>query len=228
LSRQATDAERRDAAAEAAVALRNRPQADVVEKTPTQYEKYTMPGGKNYRELLLKLPTEYTGKGVAPKDLKNVFQSSHFHGEPNVLAHVRFNDRVDASGKKTLFLEEIQSDWHQKGKKQGYYSPPKAFEFDPSTFGQDEHQYFVHSNGKKFAVGKGTVNDEADAKAYLQRYVASENKQNALQAENYVPDAPFKTTWPDLALKRMVKWAVDHGYDQVASLYTGMDLKKSY
>jgi hypothetical protein len=49
------------------------------------------------------------------------FEGSHWD-EPNVLAHVRFNDRVDSSGKKTLFLEEVQSDWHEQGRERGYES----------------------------------------------------------------------------------------------------------
>jgi hypothetical protein len=48
------------------------------------------------------------------------YRSPHWD-EPNVLAHVRFNDRV-TDGKKTLFIEEVQSDWHQAGKRKGYHS----------------------------------------------------------------------------------------------------------
>ena len=47
------------------------------------------------------------------------FQSSHFD-EPNILVHLRMNTRTDAEGKKVLFLEEVQSDWGQKGKKEGF------------------------------------------------------------------------------------------------------------
>ena len=49
----------------------------------------------------------------------STFKSSHFD-EPNILAHVRFDERTDADGKPILFVEEVQSDWHQKGKKLGY------------------------------------------------------------------------------------------------------------
>jgi hypothetical protein len=51
-----------------------------------------------------------------------VYRSAHW-AEPNVLAHIRFDTRTDANGKKTLFIEEIQSDWHQEGKKKGYAAP---------------------------------------------------------------------------------------------------------
>jgi hypothetical protein len=49
---------------------------------------------------------------------KDNFHSGHF-SEPNVLAHTRLNDRVDSDGKRVLFVEEIQSDWHQAGRKKG-------------------------------------------------------------------------------------------------------------
>lgn len=31
-----------------------------------------------------------------------------------------------------------------------------------------------------------------------------------------VPDAPFKTTWPELAFKRALRWAAENGFDKVA------------
>ena len=40
------------------------------------------------------------------------FRGGHFD-EPNVFVHTRTNDRI-IGGKKTLFAEEIQSDWGQK------------------------------------------------------------------------------------------------------------------
>ena len=49
------------------------------------------------------------------------YRSSHWD-EPNILAHVRMNDRT-IDGKKALHLEEIQSDWHQQGRERGYKNP---------------------------------------------------------------------------------------------------------
>jgi hypothetical protein len=50
---------------------------------------------------------------------QGVFTSSHW-SEPNVFAHVRMTDRTDVDGKSLAFIEEIQSDWHQRGRQQGY------------------------------------------------------------------------------------------------------------
>jgi len=72
------------------------------------FEQYTLPGGENYREVAFTLP------GIAEN-----FTGSHLE-IPNTLAHVRLNDRTGPNGEKILFVEEIQSDWHKKGRTEGY------------------------------------------------------------------------------------------------------------
>ena len=47
-----------------------------------------------------------------------MYRSPHWQ-EPNVLAHIRMNDRKDADGNNVLFIEELQSDWAQAGRKGG-------------------------------------------------------------------------------------------------------------
>jgi hypothetical protein len=51
------------------------------------------------------------------------FHESHHNEYPNVLLHIRTTDRIDDQGRKILFVEEIQSDWHQKGRQRGYKKP---------------------------------------------------------------------------------------------------------
>jgi hypothetical protein len=43
---------------------------------------------------------------------ETIYESPHWQ-EENVLAHVRLTDRETSDGKKTLFVEELQSDWAQ-------------------------------------------------------------------------------------------------------------------
>ena len=59
------------------------------------------------------------------------FRRTHFSDVPNVFAHVRLNTRTDTQGRRVLFVEEIQSDWHQKGREYGYKSevPKKMVPF---------------------------------------------------------------------------------------------------
>ena len=75
-----------------------------------EYPTQVLPGGENYRELLLTLPD----KGFAEN-----YYGQHWK-EENVLAHVRFNERTGANGERILHLEEVQSDWHQAGRDKGY------------------------------------------------------------------------------------------------------------
>jgi hypothetical protein len=47
------------------------------------------------------------------------YKSPHW-GEDNVVAHTRFDTRYDDQGRKILYVDEIQSDWHQAGRDRGY------------------------------------------------------------------------------------------------------------
>lgn len=104
----------------------------------TRYGSYVTPGGKNYRELLLTLPTKESAKVGRRAELAEIdrqrpltpteqaefnslrdhakaggtYRSSHFD-EPNILAHVRFDERIGVDGERILHIEEVQSDWHQ-------------------------------------------------------------------------------------------------------------------
>tara|TARA_B100000029_G_scaffold113593_2_gene105901 strand:+ start:270 stop:2381 length:2112 start_codon:yes stop_codon:yes gene_type:complete len=68
---------------------------------------------EKYQELqnkYLDLRKEQEGK---------VFKGGHYKSDKNVFAHARFNTRI-IDGKKTLYIEELQSDWVHKGKKIGF------------------------------------------------------------------------------------------------------------
>jgi hypothetical protein len=72
-----------------------------------KYRYVSLPGGEDYREWLVTLP-EYQPS----------YFSSHFT-ERNMLIHIRTKTRIDNEGRRLLFIEEIQSDWHQAGLKKG-------------------------------------------------------------------------------------------------------------
>ena len=72
----------------------------------TRFGEYTEPGGDNYREFLIK----YNNPEVQ-------FDESHFN-ESNIIAHFRTKDRTTSDGKKVFYIEEIQSDWGQKYRKE--------------------------------------------------------------------------------------------------------------
>ncbi len=198
----------------------------------TKYGSYTLPGGENYRELLLALPptevrlpqwkvlrpdghveatyvseesarvqAQRRGEGfsVVPGETKKLdggFRSAHWD-EPNILAHVRFNDRTAADGSRVLFIEELQSDWGQEGKKKGFSGTldgAKKFygisDEDWAEMSQEDRQSYVDEMTGRVPGVKGGV-----------------------------PTAPFVTdtkAWLSLGLKRMIAYAVEKGYDKVA------------
>ena len=209
--------------------------------TPTKHPNWQLPGGENYREILLTLPanaskaeqtymrlgdltrpltaTEQLEYGNARAALlkettegSKTYRSSHFN-EPNILAHMRVNDRVDADGKKMLLIEEIQSDWHQAGREKGYAGEnQKALLKNQTRLGEID---------KILATAKYTP-EEGSKLLYEQSQLAKEyGELEAKRARGGdVPDAPFKDTWHQLALKRALKYAADNGYDRVG-LTTG-------
>lgn len=77
-------------------------------KSHTQFDYLTLFGGKDYREWFISLP-----------DYQRTFYGAHFF-DHNILAHIRTTSRTDSAGRKILFIEEVQSDWHQSGKRYGY------------------------------------------------------------------------------------------------------------
>lgn len=171
--------------------------AETENKPAVKYSKYQTPGGENYKELLITLPIEEIQKRREKNGIPaNGFKSSHFD-EPNVVAHVRFNERSDKDGNKVLFIEELQSDWHQKGRKEGYAIRNPTF--------KDAQQFFGIRNEIWSQMA------DADKQAYVEEMTSGESHVRA-----GVPDAPFKKSWTELSLKRMLRYAVDNGMDKIA------------
>lgn len=81
----------------------------------TKFRNAQLEGGREYRELLLTLPPQPSSRN--PDD---PYISAHYQAAKNLLLHVRYNEREDVQGRPMLFIEEIQSDWHQDGRKYGY------------------------------------------------------------------------------------------------------------
>lgn len=151
---------------------------------------------------------------------KDLFRSTHW-AEPNVLAHARFNERTDAQGNRVLFIEELQSDWHQEGRKKGYKTtPPTEAEIDvkfveptvPPGANPDVYpgywESFDKRTGNMITRHGGWMEREAVMKEALQygHYASQEG----------VPPAPFAKTWHEFALKRMLRWAAENGFDRMA------------
>ncbi len=80
------------------------------------FASYTLPGGNKYREILLRLP-------VSAASGRPMYRSRHWT-QPNVVAHIRLNERTDTAGRRVLFVEEIQSDWAAEALRFGWVEQP--------------------------------------------------------------------------------------------------------
>lgn len=165
-----------------------------------EYSNYTLKGGENYREVLLTLPERPDGAQ---------FGSSHW-SEPNVFAHLRLNDRIDADGKKMTLIEEVQSDWHQAGREKGY--GPKM---ETSV-----EAYYETESGQRVPIGWGQTKAEAEMSIDVGWKDIVDIKYDTIERKvgEGVPDAPMKDTWYQTALRKAVKDAIDQGSDRVGIL----------
>jgi len=167
--------------------------------------------------------------------------TSHAYNEKNIVAWIRTNERTDSKGRRMLFIEEIQSDWHQAGRKRGYDVPPVPWpgELPPQY---KWHEYtnafgtFLQivraeggggmTSGVKIAnsiSAPGATRTEVSSREEAERILWREVNRN----DRGVPDGPWKKDWAILGLKRAVKWAADNGFD-VVGWTTGKQQAKRY
>ncbi len=166
--------------------IREHVEREVATQDAPHHEQYTLPGGENYREMLIKAPPgEEQFSGVI----------AHFGGEPGILASMRLKDRTGPNGEKLLHLEELQSDWHKEGRKKGYHDP------------EDTVFMVLDANGNE----KYTISDENWAKESALKNPGWTYKE-VPSVRNGVPDAPFKKNWEEMALKRLIHHAAENGY----------------
>lgn len=242
-----------------------------IDEGETKYHDYQLPGGENYREILIKSPS--TGKEEIYQEMQRLeramdnasdqreynelkaerdaiadkhditpedYEGSHWD-EPNVLAHLRVQDRVDAEGNKILYVDEMQSDWHQEGRRHGYKSGESKVKAEEALAKRDAKQAEVNEiwrkrqeRNKELAKEFADTTDSeiksmgsmqyAEKDPLLNQLDEAYNKVSreltALQKEygkykDMVPSGPFTDNWHKMALKRIMKYAADNGYSRV-------------
>jgi hypothetical protein len=189
---------------------------------PSYHGQWTLPGGENYREMLIKMPAKYWAQRRGEEKVmfddpdeasrhggsngqaalvegQQYFPgvNGHFGGEPNILASMRLKDRKGPNGEKLLHLEELQSDWHQQGRDRGYGADWQV--------SQDENGKFVVMRNGRQVGGDGFDNERMAQRAL----------EIGQQNDKVVPDAPFKKNWEEMALKRLIHHAAEKGYHGV-------------
>lgn len=253
----------------------------------TKYENWLMPNGENYREILIKTPSESMRKAQAEiaglrkeynaydaqaqairqqfpiiserppeaqTELMNLrekqaaleneirqiskegqtYHSGHWEDDPGVLAHARVTDRWGPNNEQILHIEEIQSDWHQAGRKKGYKTGEEQAQIEALTNQlaalKDRRKELHNAAG---ALPDGREDEFVDlmnqANDITPQVMSLQSKIDDLgaKAKSAVPDAPFKKNWHELVMKRLLNYAASHNYDKVV-ITPGAEQAKRY
>ena len=155
------------------------------------------------------------------------YASDHWR-ERNVVSHIRLSDKVFVEGTRqsvSLFIEEIQSDWHQEGRKQGYHQGEQA--------GRLEERNEIEAElAEKVGLMRNMQNQlseidvEIDLELYeevlkeeqiLRRDVQDLNTQlQRLNVDEMVPQAPMEKSWHEMSMRRALLEAVENEYDSIS------------
>jgi hypothetical protein len=190
------------------------------ETHPTvKYSKWTLPGDKeDYREIVIQDKPKLWSES-------SKFESSHYPEARNPIAHLRVNHREDIEGKPTLFIEEMQSDWGQTGKKYGFSTSEKLPDIDAGDL-LAKYGDKLNSNQKDWLhrftgrwesvmndINLGFKPDSAMDDLHKEYTEWISKQKTGISPGPYVQDTK---DWTALTLKQAIKEAVDNGKTQVA------------
>jgi hypothetical protein len=188
------------------------------------YREHTVPGGTRYREWLLKVPGQAR------------FRTSHWQAD-NLVAHARTTDRETMNGKRLLFVEEVQSDWHQRGARRGYLADDEmkraseivverqpgggAVLYTKATLGFPQYYGHVLRDDKgrfRMSFSRGSFGEFVEAR---EQTLDGAIKELADTMRRYLDtwdlprpaQGPFATSWPEMTMRRMAREATEGGYD---------------
>ena len=192
----------------------------------TKWGGYKLDGGTNYRELLFKMPgASYSNQAMR----------AHWgDGAEGVLAHARIQD-FDANGKKMLFIEEIQSDWHNAGREFGYEMTEVeewqryADLLKQKESAEAELERVIFAMDREImeadiAESEGVPFDDSKYRALALQH--GELRSRIVKAEQEIgkvekhrtrraPHAPFAENYHEFVLKRLIRMAAEEGYDSI-------------
>ena len=197
----------------------------------TRFSEYTEPHGTNYREMLLQVP-EYEG-------MKEGFTFGSHFDEPNVAVHARTKDRKMAKDAgDTLYVEELQSDWWQQGRKLGFGDAPSEKEIFDLSRKLEEYAALKNKRSEEFInylknhFGEGvdyTYNDVQNLRRTDDKLeTLYQNKQSAQRMyddayekldKNPLEKAPFvgnSEKFAEVGIKRLLSKAVEEGKKYVS------------
>ena len=181
-------------------------------------EKYTTDGLERKREIALVVPTIESW---------NKNDEIHFGdaGGGRAVAWVRFGETTDSEGNRVLVIDEIQSKRHQEGREKGYkreFTKEEEAEYKDLTEEYQRISVPLKMKYGNYIIGRFRTRPFSDfSEEEIKQLVRAENILSRLyELESVkiegIPSAPFDKNWHELAMKRMLRYAAENGYDYVA------------
>jgi hypothetical protein len=140
-------------------------------------------------------------------DARN-FKGGHWD-ESNVLVHIRTDEVLGADGKRYLRVGELQSDWGQKGKKEGFLDAKQAARDRKALLDGLRAIGFRNAQPENLNLADLKGRNAPDETIALFRKVTNTPA---------VPNAPFVTdtkAWVALGIKQAIRQAIDAGVDGI-------------
>jgi hypothetical protein len=180
------------------------------EGSPSHGSTQFLPGSMNQSELVFH---------YEPGRLRqNEPRYSNDHSFPmtldNIFVWTRFSDRYDSRNRKLLFVEEIQSDMHQKvraGTKKYVMRQDKP---NPAVRKlQDQLQQLEKELNQEWKMGDPR---REQVRKEIKAVEKKLDKEGVLKGDT--TEGPFKKSenYANFALKNVIRYALDNGYDGVA------------
>ena len=159
-------------------------------------------------------------------------QEAHFP-EPDIVVHTRVSDRTGPNGEKILYVDEIQSDWHQAARKARQEAVDRIVKYNPvyeelanEARRQVRIDLGIDPDAPLPATLAETVGESKQVDQMFERKFAELEKQRIAEEMKKLPKdfgyramgtrtPPWSQTSHELAVKQLLDTAANEGYDKV-------------
>lgn len=136
--------------------------------------------------------------------IKSDASYSHSHwNEPDVVVHVRHHTAHTPDGESVLYIDEIQGDWGQQGREQGFRGQKTEDEAQLNKLRADLEKMPESKDEERLALKK-----------QIERLEERTKKSSYGAPVGPFVDATQK--WVLLGMKRMIRYAAENGFDRIA------------
>ncbi len=154
--------------------------------------------------------------------------TSHAYDEPNIVVWLRANDRTGPNGERIFHIEEVQSDWGQKGAKEGFEGSIASAQRAALKKERDEllREWTAIRDNRRTQTGEETMQVGPDGMPEFASFVIEPRELEIRTRVNQIddltrpgsgiPDAPLVRKWAELAMRKAIRYASENGYDAIS------------